>query len=165
MEAIRKVWLICICILLLPFFLGLPAIANESRDAESASLRQLVGTKDKTKFLSAPVVKQFLQKLSIADQTGLTSALATTGVIESIGNHVLLRGIEPQRGGEREAVICVSATSGAIYAGSLVDESIYIYSTVDEYTSLPDCIRMWISYVKSPARMAIPEGLKFIKTK
>jgi len=166
-KVFNKIWLAQILMLLLPmlFFPTQFAIADESKEQESTSLKQLVGTIDKAKFLSQPAVRQFLQKLPAADRARITSALATTGVIESIGNHVLLRGIEPQRGGEREAAICISVSSAAIYAGNLIDESIYVYSTVDEYTSLPDCIRMWISYVKSPARMAVPEGLKFVRIK
>ena len=166
MKLFNKAWRThIVTVSLLCYFPTQFAIADEFKEKKSTSLKQLVGTIDKAKFLSHPAVRQFFQKLPAEDRVRLTSALATTGVIESIGNHVLLRGIEPHMGGEREAAICASVSSAAIYAGSLVDGSIYVYSTVDEYTSLPDCIRMWISYVKSPARTAVPEGLKFVRMK
>lgn len=128
----------------------IPAIpANEPPPANDDRLLRYAGSYETDQFLADPRVADPLRRVAGGDLAHLQHNLDVRGSIDLVSGWLTIAGNAPHAGTAEEAVVCIHPDGGSAHAAILSDGVITVMTTVDDYVSLPLCVKDWITLVNS----------------
>ena len=145
---------------------GTPSTAR-AQDADKAAralVARHVGSHDKEALLREPGVRAELQALAGAKLRTLELALNVGGPIDFIDGHLAVSGNAPRRGGELEAIVCISphGPSPRVHAALLEGRQVTVFTRETRWDWLTVCVRDWAALARlgRDARIRLPPDVR-----
>lgn len=140
------------------------APAQDADKAARAMVVRYVGTYDKEALLREPGVRAELQALAGARLRSLELALNVGGSIDFIDSHLAVSGNAPRRGGELEAVVCISpyGSPRRVHAALLEGREVTVFTREPRWDTLSTCVRDWAALARlgREARIRLPPAVR-----
>jgi hypothetical protein len=134
------------------FALAALLAATAQAQDKAPPLRKYVGSPDYTALLKEPNVKANLAAVVGKQLPALMRNLGVSGEVDRLGGALMVAGNAPHKGGEEEAVICVSEYDGKVEAALFSRSRITVFAKDKNYEFLMLCTKDWITQVSSGHR-------------
>jgi hypothetical protein len=129
----------------------LTAGTAQSQD-KAPALRKYVGSPDYTALLKEPTVKANLTAVVGKQLPAVMRNLGVSSDVDRLGGALMVAGNAPHKGGEEEAVICVSEYDGKVEAALFSKSRVTVFAKDKNYEFLMLCVKDWITQVSSGHR-------------
>jgi hypothetical protein len=142
------------------------ALAQASGAPARPLLKKYIGNPDTDALLKEPAVRARLESMLGTQLSRLMHNLSVRGDVELIGGALALRGNADHRGGEEEAIVCISdfgpvpLVEAAIFSKGRVT----VFAKAPQYDYLMLCVKDWITQVNSGHRdrMTQPKNVRVV---
>ncbi len=127
-------------------------LAQNAEAAARTLTAKYAGSLDADALLREPAVREQLKTLLGAQLPQLERNLGVRGQIDLIGGALSVSGNAPHKGGQEEAVVCVSPFGPKVQAAIHSNGRITAFAAASNYDALFRCIKDWVTQVNSGHR-------------
>ncbi len=129
-------------------------------------LKKYIGNPDTDALLKEPAVRARLDAMLGKQLPTLLRNLNVKGDVELIGGALALSGNAPHKGGEEEAIVCISdfGPLPMVEAAIFSKGKVTVYAKAPQYEYLMLCVKDWITQVNSGHRdrMTQPKNVQVV---
>jgi hypothetical protein len=129
-------------------------------------LKKYIGNADTDALLKEPAVHARLEAMLGKQLPTLLRNLDVKGDVDLIGGALALQGNAPHKGGEEEAIVCISdfGPQPLVEAAIFSKGKVTVYAKAPQYEYLMLCIKDWITQVNSGHRdrMTQPKNVQVV---
>lgn len=137
-------------VLTLQFVLVMPSVrAQVNCVGKWERFNAYAGSYDTFAVLNDAEVHASIESLLGGESEHLLANLSTRGQADLIACYLVMEGNADHKGGEENGLLVIDIATGEVAAGILSAGKISIYTTADDYPSLPLPLKDWIAVVKS----------------
>ena len=133
---------------------GAGAIAQDNPALQRPLMRKYVGSPSTDALLKEPAVRAQLEAMLGKQLPKLLQNLNVKADVDFIGGALAVSGNAPHKGGEEEAIVCVSDYGPVPLVEAAIHSKgrITVYSKGPQYDNVMLCVKDWITQINSGHR-------------